>query len=143
MQLLQHSKTHMAIVVDEFGGTEGIVTLEDALEELVGEIWDEHDEVMEDVRSEGEKCFIIEGSADVDKVFEQVHLDEDCEWTTLNGWVVDQMNCIPQVGQSFTYKHLTVTVTQADSKKVLEVRMEVGELPEDEKESGEKENGIA
>ena len=140
MQLLQHSKNHMAIVVDEFGGTEGIVTLEDVLEELVGDIWDEHDEVMEDVRTEGEKCFIIEGSADVDKVFEQVHLDEECEWATLNGWVVDQMNCIPQVGQSFTYKHLTVTVTQADSKKVLEVRVEVGELPENEQEQDEKES---
>jgi len=143
LQLLQHSKNHMAIVVDEFGGTEGIVTLEDVLEELVGEIWDEHDEVMEDVRTEGEKCFIIEGSADVDKVFEQVHLDEECEWATLNGWVVDMMNCIPQAGQSFTYKHLTVTVTQADSKKVLEVRVEVGELPEDEADGSEKDTASA
>ncbi len=124
LKLLQHTKSHMAVVIDEFGGTAGIVTLEDVLEELVGEIWDEHDEVLEQMRPVGEDSYLISGSASVDKVFRHLELDEECEWATVNGWVMDVMDCIPRVGQGFTYKDLAITVTQADSRKVLEVRIQ-------------------
>lgn len=124
LKLLQHTQSHMAVVIDEFGGTAGIVTLEDVLEELVGEIWDEHDEVLEQMRPAGENSYLISGSASVDKVFRHLELDEECEWATVNGWVMDVMDCIPRVGQGFTYKDLAITVTQADSRKVLEVRVQ-------------------
>lgn len=124
LKLLQHTQSHIAVVVDEFGGTAGIVTLEDVLEELVGDIWDEHDEVMEQMRPVGENSYLVSGAASVDKVFRHLEMNEECEWATVNGWVLDMMDRIPRVGQGFTYKGLTVTVTQADSRKVLEVRIQ-------------------
>ena len=124
LRLLQRTHSHMAIVVDEFGGTAGIVTLEDILEELVGEIWDEHDQVQVEIRPIDNDSYLIDGFASADKIFRYLGIDEDCEWATVNGWVMDQMDCIPRVGQSFVYRDFSVTVTQADSRKVLEVRID-------------------
>jgi len=135
LELLQEYKSHMAIVKDEFGGTLGIVTMEDILEEIVGDIWDEHDEIIEQMIKIDEKNYRVKGYADLEDVFEELGIDEDLEFSTVNGWAQDELGKIPSIGEVFNYKNLTVTITGADTKKVLEVNIEVRELEnENEKE---------
>lgn len=135
LELLQEYKSHMAIVKDEFGGTLGIVTMEDILEEIVGDIWDEHDEIIEQMIKIDEKNYRVKGYADLEDVFEELGIDEELEFSTVNGWAQDELGKIPSIGEVFNYKNLTVTITGADTKKVLEVNIEVRELEnENEKE---------
>jgi len=135
LELLQEYKAHMAIVKDEFGGTLGIVTMEDILEEIVGDIWDEHDEIIEQMIKIDEKNYRVKGYADLEDVFEELGINEELEFSTVNGWAQDELGKIPSIGEVFNYKHLTVTITGADTKKVLEVNIEVRELnDENEKE---------
>lgn len=129
---MQRQKTHMAIVVDEFGGTEGIVTLEDILEELVGEIWDEHDEVVESFKKQDDGSYLIAYTADLADVFELFGLRQACDSDTLSGWVLDQLGHVPRVGDRFTYENLEVTVTAIRHMRVLEIRVVV--LPDEEPE---------
>ncbi len=125
LRQFQKSKNHMAVVHDEFGGTEGIVTLEDILEELVGEIWDEHDEVVELVHQTNENTWLVAGTENLEDLLESVGLepDEDCDSVTVGGWIVDRLDHIPAVGESFTYRSLNVTVTQADERRVIEAQI--------------------
>ncbi len=127
LELLQENKSHMAIVKDEFGGTLGIVTMEDILEEIVGDIWDEHDEIIEQMTKIDDAHYKIKGYADLEDIFEQlgVEMDEDIDYSTINGWVQDQLGKIPYIGDAFTFKNLRVTVLSADTKKVLEVEVEI------------------
>jgi putative hemolysin len=135
LELLQENKSHMAIVKDEFGGTLGIVTMEDILEEIVGDIWDEHDEIIEQMIRIDDHNYRVKGYADLEDVFEELGIDEELEFSTVNGWAQDELGKIPSIGEVFNYKNLTVTITGADTKKVLEVNIEVRELAdEDEKE---------
>ena len=135
LELLQEHKSHMAIVKDEFGGTLGIVTMEDILEEIVGDIWDEHDEIIEQMIKVDEKNYRVKGYADLEDVFEELEIDEELEFSTVNGWAQDELGKIPSIGEVFNYKNLTVTITGADTKKVLEVNIEVRSLEnENEKE---------
>lgn len=130
---MQRAKIHMAIVVDEFGGTEGLITLEDILEELVGEIWDEHDEVVEVIKKQEDGAYLISCSANLGDVFELLNIREDCDSATVSGWVIDELGHIPRVGDQFQYENLEVTVTAIRRMRVLEIRVVV--LPEeDEKE---------
>ena len=87
LRRFQTQKEHLAVVVDEFGGTAGIVTLEDVLEELVGDIWDEHDEAVESFRKTGEAVWLAAGDERLDEVREQLGLSIDCDAQTVNGWV--------------------------------------------------------
>lgn len=135
LRLLQGSKTHMAIVIDEFGGTAGIVTLEDILEELVGEIWDEHDEVVEEFKKNPDGSYLVSCSADLEDMFELLGLSEEVDTSTVSGWVIDELGGVPKVGDNFTYENLRVTVTRTDFRRVLEIRVEL--LPE-QKEDSEK-----
>lgn len=123
---LQLSKAHMAIVIDEYGGTEGLVTMEDIIEELVGEIWDEHDEVIEWFKKIGEDKFLISCNADIEDMFELFELepDEEMDITTVNGFVTMLFEGIPEVGGRIIYKNLDITVTEAEAKRVLEIRVE-------------------
>jgi CBS domain containing-hemolysin-like protein len=123
---LQLSKAHMAVVIDEYGGTEGLVTMEDIIEELVGEIWDEHDEVIEWFTKIGEDKFLISCNADIDDMFElfDVEPDEDLDITTVNGFVTMLFEEIPEVGGKIVYKNLDITVTKAEAKRVLEIQVE-------------------
>lgn len=134
LRQLQQSKLHMAVVVDEFGGTIGIVTLEDILEELVGEIFDEHDEVVEAFRKVNENTYLISYRADLEEMFAlfQLHRDkEEFDFNTVSGWVVQELGKIPEAGESFCYENLKVTVTKTDYRRVLEIQVEVGEKQEE------------
>ena len=128
LKRLQREKNHMAIVVDEYGGMEGIITLEDILEELVGEIWDEHDEVVEDLRQLPDGSLRVMGSAALEDLFERFDLEKEVEQfesTTVSGWVIEQLGQIPNVGDRFDYGQLHVTVEKMEARRVLEVRVEV------------------
>ncbi len=122
---LQVSKAHMAVVIDEYGGTEGLVTMEDIIEELVGEIWDEHDEVVEWFKKIGEDKFLISCNADIDDMFELFNLvpDEELDVTTVNGFITMLFEEIPEAGR-IVYKNLDITVTKAEAKRVLEIQVE-------------------
>lgn len=117
LKLMQQKKTHMAVVADEFGGTLGIVTMEDILEELVGEIWDENDEVIEDFSPQPDGTVKVLGGAQLDKMFEYFDMDEDeeSESVSVGGWVLEQLGKMAEVGDTFEYKNLSVTVTDVES----------------------------
>jgi CBS domain containing-hemolysin-like protein len=124
LRLLQRNKTHMAIVVDEYGGTQGLVTLEDILEELVGEIWDEHDEVLEEFKQLEDGSYLISCSADLDDLFDRFSLRGDLsDSTSISGWVLEQLGQVPVEGDHFIYENLDVTVTRVDNRRVLEIRV--------------------
>jgi putative hemolysin len=123
---LQLSKAHMAVVIDEYGGTEGLVTMEDIIEELVGEIWDEHDEVVEWFKKIGEDKYLISCNADIDDMFELFDLEpeDELDVTTVNGFVTTLFEEIPEAGGRLVYKNLDITVTKAEAKRVLEIQVE-------------------
>lgn len=123
---LQLSKAHMAIVIDEYGGTAGLVTLEDIIEELVGEIWDEHDEVVEWFQKVGEDKYLISCNADIDDMLDLFDLEYDDDWdvSTVNGWLTTIFEEIPEEGGQIKYKNLDITVTKAEAKRVLEICVE-------------------
>lgn len=127
LRIFQKSKSHMAVILDEYGGTMGLVTLEDVLEELVGEIWDEHDEVVEEFVKIGEGEYRILCSADLDKLFDLFHLDVDYDAATVSGWVMAELGKIPEVGDTFDYENLHVSVSRTDQRKVLEIMVRVSE----------------
>ena len=127
--------THITIVVDEYGGTLGIITLEDILEELVGDIWDETDVVEEEYTKEGEDEYIFDGDLNIYDFLEILGLDDkdfESEYNTLGGWCTEVLEKFPEVGDSFTYKNIKVTILKMDGVRCEEVRVDI--IPEDEKE---------
>ena len=129
LRILQREKAHMVIVVDEYGGTEGLVTLEDIVEELVGEIWDEHDEVIEEFKKQEDGSYLISCSADLTDLFDLFKIKGECDSNTISGWVMEQIGRVPEEGDRFVSDGLDVTVTKVDHRRVLEIRVEV--LPEE------------
>ena len=140
LHTLREQHHHMAVVVDEYGGTEGIITLEDILEELVGEIWDEHDEVTEDFHKQADGSWIVLGSASVDDLYETLGLpeDEDIDSNTVNGLVQEKTCHLPKVGDRFTLGEYDGVVTRTAKRRVTEVRLTPAEKPEPEKDEPEK-----
>ena len=140
LRTLREQHHHMAVVVDEYGGTEGIITLEDILEELVGEIWDEHDEETEDFRRQADGSWIVLGSANVDDLYETLGLpeDEDIDSNTVNGLVQEKTCHLPKVGDRFTLGEYDGVVTRTAKRRVTEVRLTPAEKPEPEKNDDEK-----
>ena len=140
LRTLREQHHHMAVVVDEYGGTEGIITLEDILEELVGEIWDEHDEVTEDFRQQSDGSWLVAGSASVDDLFETLDLpeDEDIDSNTVNGLVQEKTHHLPKVGDHFTLNHFEGVVTRTARRRVTEVRLSPIPEPEEKGEDKEK-----
>ena len=131
LQLLRTNKSHMAIVIDEYGGTMGIVTMEDILEELVGEIWDEHDEIEEPIQKIDDTTYILDGSVTLDDFCDHFDVKSDSHSVSLGGWVMDQMECIPDEGDSFEFENLTITVSKTDDHRVEEVTVTVN-TPEEQ-----------
>ena len=124
LKLLQKNQVQMAVVADEYGGTEGIVTMEDILEELVGEIWDEHDEVEEPFRfsDNGRTCTVL-GSASPEEMFEKLGIEDETEASTVSGWVMEKTETIPQAGDSFEFGGWKATVLKADERYVQEIQL--------------------
>lgn len=121
LRTLQSKKSHMAVILDEFGGTVGIVTLEDIIEELVGEIWDEHDTVVEPFVELADNKYKVRCTAALDDMFDLFGMEEDNDHSTVGGWVVDEFGKIPRVGDEFNYGPLHVCVSKRDPRRVTEV----------------------
>ena len=137
LRILQREKAHMVIVVDEYGGTEGLVTLEDIVEELVGEIWDEHDEVIEEFKKQEDGSYLISCSADLTDLFDLFSIKGECDANTISGWVMEQIGRIPEEGDHFVSDGLDVTVTKVDHRRVLEIRVRVLPEPEEKEKTRE------
>ena len=127
LRMMQRSKTHMAIVADEHGGTIGIATMEDVLEELVGEIWDESDVIDEEiVELIPGKRYKIKGTASLEKIFELFGITgyQTYVSNSVSGFVIEELGQFPQVDDSFTYHNMEVTVTAVRNRRVLEVQID-------------------
>lgn len=125
LRILQKNKVHMAVVVDEYGGTQGICTLEDILEELVGEIWDEHDEVIELFQKQADGSYLIACSAGLDDMYDLFQVKGACDAATVSGWVLEQVGRVPEPGDQFESEGLSVTVTRVEHRRVLEIQVRV------------------
>ena len=129
---LRAAKTHIAVVIDEYGGTLGIVTMEDILEELVGEIWDEHDEVQESFKMLSENTYLADCMVNLDEFADCFDVEIKSESVSLGGWVMEQLGGIPEVGENFTYENLHITVTELDAHRVSYVTVIKQEIAEEE-----------
>ena len=136
LKILQDAKCHMAVVSDEFGSVVGIVTLEDIIEELIGEIWDEHDKVEELFTLLSDGSYLIDCSADTDALFELLGIETEDEHTeqaqTVNGWLIINFGYIPDIGEKIDLDGLHIEVTATDKTKILEAK--ISKIPENESE---------
>ncbi len=133
---MQKEHNHIVVVINEYGETAGVVTMEDILEEIVGEIWDESDEAIEDIVSIGENKYRVLCSASIEDFLEffDVEPEEEFEATTVNGWLSEVIGDIPEQGYTFDYENLTVTVTVAEELMANEINVTVNEKPEETEE---------
>ena len=128
------TKNHIAVIIDEFGGTEGIVTMEDIVEELVGEIWDETDEIEEDYQQKNENTYIIDGSMNIDDFFSLLEIEDDIdsEYTTVSGFCIEQLERFARVGDTFDFKNLTIEILEIEEFTVAKIKVTVNKNDEDE-----------
>ncbi|MGI6177873.1 MAG: HlyC/CorC family transporter [Eubacterium sp.] len=138
LRKFQENKCRVAIVVDEYGGTEGIVTSEDIIRELVGEIYDESDTVAEtEITRLQDGSYRVLGSANIEKMFDYFGEEVEMDVTTVNGWAAVELDKLPAVGDKFSYtvndKRFDVHVTKSDGRKALELNVRVTELDDDSK----------
>ena len=131
---LQNKQLHLAVVLDEFGSTAGIVTLEDILEEIVGEIWDEHDEMVVEIKEVAVGEYIIDGMASIGKVFDLFDVDEEIESSNVNGWAMEVLGKLPEEGDSFTEYGLAVEILETTGKRVEKLKITDVRVDEDEDE---------
>ena len=135
---MREKKMHMAIVIDEFGGTLGVVTMEDILEELVGDIWDDTDVIVTECRATGENTFEVTGDMNIDDCFEEIGFtkpeDFACEYSTMGGWAIEMLEADPHVGDSFHYDNLFVIVAQMEEERVTKLTLLLEQKETDEEE---------
>ena len=123
LKVLQASKSHLAVVVDEYGGTLGIITMEDILEELVGEIWDEHDEVVEPIVEIDERTVEIDCAVTFEDFCAYFELDAESDSVSVGGWVMEQLSGIPEQGDQFVFEHLEISVIEAETRRANRIRV--------------------
>jgi CBS domain containing-hemolysin-like protein len=139
LRKMQAKKSQIAIVVDEYGGTEGLVTMEDIIEELVGEIYDEHDEIeCDEITKLQDGSYRILGHTNVEKMFDYFDEEIEMDATTVNGWVVRELDRLPKAGDTFSFDDggqiYHVKVTKADNRKALEINLKIEEIQEEDSE---------
>ena len=132
LNLLQKNKSHIAVVVDEYGGTMGIITMEDILEELVGEIWDEHDEVVEDFVQLSESTYKVLCTMDLEKLFKFFSITDESDSATVGGWVLEKFGYFPKADEEFDFENISVRILDADDQRVNEITVTLREETEDE-----------
>ena len=132
---MQQSHSQIALVVDEYGGTFGIVTLEDIIEELVGEIWDEYDNEIPEIVHSSENEYIVLGTANLEDIFDFFGKTCDSDYVSLNGWMSEKLEKIPCVNDTVDYDGLKFTVTKANSRRALEIKIEKTETDATEEEN--------
>ncbi len=137
LKLLQESKSHMAVVADDYGGTLGIITMEDIIEELVGDIWDEHDEILEEIVELEDGKYKVLCTAALERALETFGVRAEVDENTVGGWVSSELDKIPEEGDAFSYMNLDVVVTKTDARRVVEIEVTV--VPEDVMEERERE----
>ena len=127
LRRLQQNKSHIAVILDEYGGTYGIVTMEDILEELVGDIWDEHDEVVEECREVEENVYHVDGMMNFEDFCKQFEFEAESQSISIGGWVAEHLEKIPEEGDSFDFEKLHVTVKATDSNRASLLEITVTE----------------
>ncbi len=137
LKQLQKKKVHIAVVLDEYGGTLGLLTMEDILEELVGEIYDEHDEIVNYFKDLNTETCIVDGNAPIDDFFEKFGLekDESLDANTISGFIIELLGIIPHAGYQFDYKNLSIEIMKSTVKRILQVKISVN--PEVEEQTNE------
>ncbi len=139
LQQLQKSKSHMAVVSGEFGDTVGIITMEDILEELVGEIWDEHDDVLSDITQESETEYKVLGSTSVNDLcayFDLGNVESDS--ATVGGWVIDMLGKVPDEGDELVYQNLQLTVAKTEFRRITELKVVILSETEENRDDDNK-----
>lgn len=134
LKLLQKHKAHSAVVIDDFGGTLGIVTMEDILEELVGDIWDEHDEVIEAFEKIDDNTYIVDASINFDSFARFFDIKDDSNCSVLSGWIMEQICKIPEVNDEFVFKNFKIKILEVDTHRIIKVKVFIHEVLEKIKE---------
>ena len=133
---LREAKMHLAIVIDEYGGTLGIVTMEDILEELVGDIWDDTDVIIRECVATGENTYEVIGDMNIDDFFEEIEFvkpeDFSCEYSTIGGWAIEMLDADPHIGDSFNYENIFVIVANMDEERVTKLTVLVAPKKDEE-----------
>ena len=133
LRTFRETKNHIAIVVDEFGGTLGIITLEDILEEIVGNIWDEMDEVEEEVETISDGSLLVEGEMNIYDMFELIEFEDDeyeCQYTTVAGWCTEILDGFPKENDNFEFNGYKITIIEVDGFRVEKIKLEKVEIEE-------------
>lgn len=135
---LRDAKMHLAIVIDEYGGTLGVVTMEDILEELVGDIWDDTDVIITECLATGENTYEVLGDMNIDDFFEEIEFVKpesfSCEYSSMGGWAIEMLEADPHVGDSFRYENIFVIVAQMDEERVTKLTVLVEETKDEDEE---------
>ena len=139
----KRNKTHVAIVTDDYGGTVGMVTMEDLLEELVGDIWDEDEEIIQDFVQIDSQHFLISGDLTIRDLFDQLDLpfsNLESNHTSCGGWALEALGHIPQAGEAFRFKNMTLTIQEMDDQRVKKLSVYLAPQPEEEEKSRQESN---